>query len=245
MPLLWYTRAMTMGEITERLSRQAAGLTFGPPVAYVYNPLEYAQAGWDAYVTAFGNGPREVLLVGMNPGPFGMAQTGVPFGDVPSVRDWMGLRADIGKPREEHLRRPVEGFACQRREVSGQRLWGWAAKRFGTALRFFERFFVTNYCPLCFLEASGRNRTPDKLPALERTRLFKICDGALAAQADHFHPKYVIGIGAFAETRIRSALDGRDVRIGRILHPSPASPAANRGWDTAVEAALEEMGVHF
>ena len=85
----------------------------------------------------------------------------------------------------------------------------------------------------------------NKLPAAERTRLFEICDGALAAQADYFRPKYAIGIGAFAESRIRSALEGREIRIGRILHPSPASPAANRGWETAVEAALEKMGIHF
>ncbi|MEA3364798.1 MAG: single-stranded DNA-binding protein, partial [Candidatus Hydrogenedentes bacterium] len=129
--------------ITDRLCEDTDKLVFGPPVAYVYNPLKYARAGWEAYVHAF-NGTRcEILLLGMNPGPFGMVQTGVPFGDVPSVREWMGIEAKIEKPSHEHPRRPVDGFSCGRREVSGQRLWNWAAKRFGTAERFFERFFVS------------------------------------------------------------------------------------------------------
>jgi single-strand selective monofunctional uracil DNA glycosylase len=174
-----------------------------------------------------------------------MAQTGVPFGDIPSVRDWMGIEADIGKPPSEHPRRPVDGFACGRREVSGQRLWGWAAKRFGSAKAFFQRFFVANYCPLCFLEDSGRNRTPDKLKKEERAPLFEACDKALAAKVDYFRPRYALGIGAFAESRIRSALSSRDICIGRILHPSPASPAANRGWEDAVERALQEMGIQL
>lgn len=230
-------------QITDRLCEQTGELTFKPPIAYIYNPLEYARAGWDAYLRAFGGAPREVLLVGMNPGPFGMVQTGVPFGDVPSVRDWMGIETEIGRPSREHPRRPVDGFSCGRREVSGQRLWGWAARRFGKAERFFERFFVSNYCPLCFIEESGRNRTPDKLKAAERASLFSACDRALVSTMDCLRPKHVLGIGVFAENRIRNVLEGRDIHIGRILHPSPANPAANRGWEEAVERTFREMGV--
>ncbi len=236
---------MSLTSITDRLSAEIAEMRFAPPVTCVYNPLEYARAGWDAYVKAYGQGPREILLVGMNPGPFGMAQTGVPFGDVPSVRDWMGIQAEIRKPVEEHPRRPVEGFACARREVSGQRLWGWAAERFGSAGSFFARFFVANYCPLCFLEASGRNRTPDKLSRTECARLFAACDRALLAQIACLQPSYVLGIGAFAESRIRHVVDDAGIRVGRILHPSPASPAANRGWSQAVEETLHQMGLEF
>ncbi len=236
---------MDILEITDRLCREMDELVFGPPVACVYNPLKYAHEGWAAYVRAFGEGPREILLVGMNPGPFGMAQTGVPFGDVPSVRDWMGIEAEIHTPAHEHPRRPVKGFLCGRREISGQRLWGWAEKRFGRAKHFFERFFVLNYCPLCFLEESGRNRTPDKLKAGERAHLYLACDNALASQVEYFQPKYVLGIGAFAESRIRSALEHRDIQVGRILHPSPASPAANRGWDESVERTLRSLGIRL
>ena len=96
----------------------------------------------------------------MNPGPFGMAQTGIPFGDVTMVRDFLGIDGAVGRPEREHPKRRVEGMACARSEVSGTRLWGWARDEFGTAEHFFGRFFVANYCPLVFMEASARNLDP-------------------------------------------------------------------------------------
>ena len=68
-----------------------------------------------------GKAKKKVVFLGMNPGPFGMAQTGVPFGEIPAVRDWMGLRGKVGKPDLEHAKRPVEGLDCQKSEVSGRR----------------------------------------------------------------------------------------------------------------------------
>ena len=212
-------------------------------MTHVYNPLSYAAEPYADYVRTWGAGKREVLLVGMNPGPFGMAQTGIPFGDVAMVRDFIGVSGRVGKPPSEHPKRRVEGFACTRSEVSGSRLWGWARNRFGTPERFFERFFVVNYCPLMFLEESGRNRTPDKLPASEREPLLEACDGALVEVVHALEPKWVIGVGAFAEQRARVALAGGSLQIGTILHPSPASPAANRGWAALAENQLRTLGI--
>jgi single-strand selective monofunctional uracil DNA glycosylase len=226
-----------------RLRRELAPLRFGPPVAHVYDPLDYAWRGYAAYVEAFGAAPRRVVFVGMNPGPFGMAQTGVPFGDVGMVRGFLGIEAPIGRPAREHPKRPVLGFTCPRGEVSGRRLWGAVARRFGTAERFFAEHFIANYCPLAFLEASGRNRTPDQLPARERAPLFSACDRHLRRVVELLEPEWVIGIGGFAEARAREALAGSAAKIGRILHPSPASPAANRHWEASVERALRELGV--
>ena len=177
----------------------------------------------------------------MNPGPFGMAQTGVPFGEVTLVRDWLGIEAPVGRPRREHPRRPVAGFACTRSEVSGRRLWGWARERFETPQRFFERFFVVNYCPLAFMEESGRNITPDKLPRAERERLFAVCDRALARTVKALRPGVVVGIGKFAADRAAAALQRSGVAIGTAPHPSPASPAANRGWAAQMERALRDL----
>ena len=186
-----------------------------------------------------------MLLLGMNPGPWGMAQTGVPFGTVEFVRDWMGIEAPVGKPREEHPKRPVLGFEIQREEVSGSRFWSWAQQRFGTPQRFFEHFFVANYCPLVFMEETGRNRTPDKLPLHERRKLFDICDRALTEIVGILEPRQVIGIGKFAEDRARQALSGSGIPVHRILHPSPASPVANRGWMEQAERQLESLGVRL
>lgn len=225
------------------LVRELKRLRFSPPVAYVYNPLEYAWEPHRRYLERWGGGPREVLLLGMNPGPWGMAQTGVPFGEVSLVRDWVGVRAPVRRPEREHPKRPVEGFACERSEVSGARMWGWARETFSAPERFFERFLIVNYCPLAFLEESGRNLTPDKLPAREREPLTAACDRALRRLAEYYRPKWVIGVGAFARARAEAALAGLDPRVGEVLHPSPASPKANRGWAAQATAQLKSLGV--
>ena len=226
--------------ISRGLSRRVDELAF-PSVPFVYNPLDYARAPHEAYLERWGRRrPREVLMVGMNPGPFGMAQTGVPFGDVAMVRDFLGIEAPVGKPPHEHPKRPIAGFACHRSEVSGTRFWGWARDRFGTAERFFARVFVANWCPLVFMSESGRNVPPDKLPAAECKPLFAVCNEAFAGVAEVMRPSLVVAIGAFAERRAREAL-GESVRIGRILHPSPASPAAN-DWAAVVDEQLRELG---
>jgi single-strand selective monofunctional uracil DNA glycosylase len=225
------------------LGRAVGRLRFAAPVAHVYNPLDYAWAAHEAYLRQFGAKPKRVLFLGMNPGPFGMVQTGVPFGEVAAVRDWMGIQAEVRSPRGAHPKRLVEGFACTRSEVSGRRLWGLFAERFGTPARFFRDHFVLNYCPLAFVEAGGRNLTPDKLPAAETAALFRACDTHLRAVVEALQPEWILGVGDFAERRAREALPGVAARFGRILHPSPASPAANRGWAAAATRQLEEQGV--
>jgi len=234
---------MDLIRISRDLASRVDALTFSAPVAHVYNPLEYARAGHEAYLRRFGCGPKQVLLLGMNPGPFGMAQTGVPFGDVVTVREWLAIDEPVGRPSREHPKRPVLGLGCARVEVSGQRLWGWARARCGTPEHFFAHHLVVNYCPLLFLERSGRNLTPDKLPAAERVPLLEACDDALRDVVRTLLPTWVVGVGRFARGRAEAALDGLGVRIGEILHPSPASPAANRGWAEQAESQLTALGV--
>jgi single-strand selective monofunctional uracil DNA glycosylase len=217
-------------------------LRFGAPVTHVYNPLGYAWPAVEAYFRRYGDSTRRVLFLGMNPGPWGMAQTGVPFGEVQAVRQWMGLNVEVGKPPREHPRRPVLGLDCGRSEVSGRRLWGLFAERFGTPERFFAEHLVINHCPLVFMEESGRNRTPDKLPARKRALLMSVCDEALCALVELYQPRWCIGVGGYAEARLR-AVCSDDVRIGRLLHPSPASPAANRNWSGKACSMLLEQGV--
>jgi single-strand selective monofunctional uracil DNA glycosylase len=229
--------------VTKELSRAVTGLSFAAPVTHVYNPLAYAWEPHANYLRAYGRTRKEVLLLGMNPGPFGMAQTGVPFGDVGFVRDFLGVQGKVGVPEHPHPKRPVEGFACPRGEVSGQRLWGWVKTRFGSPSAFFERFFVVNYCPLVFVEPPAKNRTPDKLPPAERAPLFAACDAALRAYVDVLRPTHVVGVGAFAEKRAREALAGTRVLVSTILHPSPASPLANTSWAPTIEAQLRAAGI--
>ena len=234
---------MNLTTVTNRLIRDLQKLTFGLPVTHVYNPLVYARQPYDRYVERFAKGPVEVALVGMNPGPWGMAQTGIPFGEIDAVRQWMGIEAPVGKPVCEHPKRPVEGFGCRRSEVSGRRLWGWARETYGTPEAFFARFFVANYCPLLFIEAGGRNRTPDKLPLVERAPLFTACDRALRDTLVLTGPRLAVGVGAFAATRVKTAVQGLAIATGKITHPSPANPRANRGWTALVEKEFRQMGL--
>jgi single-strand selective monofunctional uracil DNA glycosylase len=231
--------------VIDGLLKNLRVLRFGPPVAHVYNPLEYARPVYEQYLARFADGPKEVVFVGMNPGPWGMVQTGVPFGDVHMVRDWMGLHVAFTLPGGGHPKRPVLGADCARSEVSGKRLWGWAKNRFGPPQRFFARFFVANYCPLAFMEESGRNRTPDKLKKDEKTALFAACDRALEQTVRLLAPELVVGIGGFAASRAAAALADLPVATGRILHPSPANPKANRDWAGTVERELAQMGVEL
>lgn len=234
---------MKYSQIVDQLIDAVEALTFSEPVTHVYNPLVYARKPHDLYLKKFGQLEAPIILLGMNPGPWGMVQTGVPFGEIPAVRDWMGITAPVGKPEEEHPKRPVEGFDCKKSEVSGRRLWGWAQKAFGSPANFFARFFVVNYCPLVFMEAGGRNRTPNNLPAAEKNPLLAACDQALRHTVDLLNPEHVIGIGAFAEQRAKAALADHALTIGRITHPSPANPKANKGWEKFITGELADMGI--
>lgn len=218
-------------------------MRFRAPVTYVYNPLVYAWAPHEAYLRKFSAGRKRIVFLGMNPGPFGMAQTGVPFGEIAAVRDWLRIECPVGKPEREHSQRLVTGFACARSEVSGRRLWGLFAERFRTPERFFSEHIVMNYCPLAFLESGGRNRTPDKLTASEKAALFAACDRHLRAIAAALQPEWLIGIGDFAAKRALHVFPNGPLKLGRILHPSPASPAANRNWKGLAMQQLEELGV--
>lgn len=223
--------------------REAVGsLAFSLPVTHVYNPLDYAWSGHEEYLRRYSAGHKRVLFLGMNPGPYGMAQTGVPFGEIAAVTDWLGIKTRIGQPSNPHPKRPVTGFECKRTEVSGRRLWGLFAQRFPDPAAFFKDHLVVNYCPLAFMEATGRNRTPDKLAPAEREALFRACDAHLRSVVLEHKPEWVIGVGDFATRRAEEALDG-DWNVGRILHPSPASPAANRDWAGMAARQLHQLGV--
>lgn len=230
---------------TQRLAENLRGLEFSPPVAFVYRTLDYTWEAHRQYLERFGRGKKRVVFLGMNPGPFGMAQTGVPFGEVAAVRDWMGIEAPINKPVREHPKRPIEGFQCTRSEVSGRRLWGLFSGRFEKADDFFKDHFVLNFCPLVWMSVTGANLTPDKLPASEMAPVEQACQTHLQEVIALLEPSWLIGVGGFAEERLKRAAEacGSKAEVGRVLHPSPASPAANRGWAEAASRQLSALGI--
>lgn len=230
----------------DELRQAADALDFSPHVAWVYNPLDYAWAAHREYLRKYAQGPRRVLFLGMNPGPWGMTQTGVPFGEIAIVKNWLQIDGTIGKPAREHPRRPIRGLDCERSEVSGRRLWGLFAERFDSPEAFMSEHFVVNYCPLVFMEESARNITPDKLPVALRQPLEAICDRHLTQAITVLQPQWIIGVGAFAEKcarRVLAASELSQVQVGRILHPSPASPAANKDWSGVALGQMKKLGI--
>ncbi len=228
-----------------RLADELRPLAFSDPVSHTYLTVDYARNGYEGYLEKFGNSRKRVLFLGMNPGPYGMAQTGVPFGEIAAVRDWMGLHPEIGKPVNEHPKRKILGMDCPKSEVSGKRLWDLFSGKFPNAGDFFKDHLVINYCPLVWMKDTGANLTPDKIRAAEMVAVDEACQKHLRRLVEILEPQYLIGVGAYAERQMMAAkgASGSGARIGRILHPSPASPAANRGWAEVAGQQLRECGV--
>ncbi len=233
---------MTLVPAADQLRKDLRHLTFPEPVACTYNPLEYAWERHCDYLEKYGSGKKKALFLGMNPGPYGMAQTGVPFGEIPHVRDWMNISGPVAKPSQEHPKRPITGFSCERSEVSGRRLWGLFAELFGTAEEFFTDHFVVNFCPLVWMKDTGANLTPDKLPRESIVPVEDICLKHLKTVIDILEPEHLIGVGGFAEKQLEKASDEKH-QVGRMLHPSPASPAANRDFAGTATQQLKKLGI--
>uniref|UniRef100_UPI0037E8AC1C single-strand selective monofunctional uracil DNA glycosylase n=1 Tax=Semicossyphus pulcher TaxID=241346 RepID=UPI0037E8AC1C len=220
-------------------------LSFSEPVRYIYNPLEYAWETHRCFVDKYCQAGQKVLFLGMNPGPFGMAQTGVPFGEIRAVVDWLKITGEVGHPPDEHPKRQITGLACTQSEVSGARFWGFFKKLCGEPEVFFKHCFVHNLCPLIFMNANGKNLTPPELPAGEREKLLALCDILLCQVVKALDVSMVIGVGRVAEQRARRALTAADisVKVEGIMHPSPRNPKANKGWEEVVKAKLIELKV--
>jgi single-strand selective monofunctional uracil DNA glycosylase len=241
-----YSAPMALPDLIRELRRQGREvdrLHFASPVRFVYNPLRYARDPIERYFTVYAAGQKEAVFLGMNPGPWGMAQTGVPFGEVAAVRDWLGIEGRVSGPALVHARVPVRGFDCPRSEVSGRRLWGLMRERFGDARELARHWFVGNYCPLLFLDEAGRNITPDRLARADQSALFAICDRFLAVLLSTLRPRWAVGVGAFARRRLEAVAPALGIAVAAIPHPSPANPAANRGWTRQAKGALRSAGI--
>ena len=222
-----------------RLRRQARSWS----ASHIYDPSLYAKQPHDRYLTRYARGRKRVLLLGMNPGPWGMAQTGVPFGAVPAVRNWLGINGKIGQPEDMHARRPVLGWSCNRVEVSGTRLWSLLKHLYGTAATMAKELVVLNYCPLLLLAATSTSCRNLPLNKATNTRhLLAACDEHLDEVLRVVDPEVALGVGAWAARRLEHIVPAR-IQTGVMLHPSPASPAANRGFAKVAARQLANYGI--
>ncbi|XP_036355552.1 single-strand selective monofunctional uracil DNA glycosylase-like isoform X2 [Octopus sinensis] len=236
-------------QVEAELCRNLKTIEFTDPVDYVYSPLDYASDTHAKYVHRFCNSQKNVLFLGMNPGPFGMAQNGVPFGECDTVRNWLKIDGIVGKPQREHPKRPVLGLECPRNEVSGKRFWGLFKFLCGTPEVFFKDCYVYNFCPLQFMKTSARNVSPGKLKITERKQLIAACNHAFLQVVQLLQVKLVIGVGNFASENASKAVKGlqqdlfSQLRIETLMHPSPANPSANKNWPSYAVNRLKEIGI--
>uniref|UniRef100_A0A182VYR0 Uracil-DNA glycosylase-like domain-containing protein n=1 Tax=Anopheles minimus TaxID=112268 RepID=A0A182VYR0_9DIPT len=232
--------------IERELSAALRKVILPSEVAACYDPIEYASEIHCAYLQRFLDGPKHVLFIGMNPGPWGMCQTGVPFGYVPAVRDWMGLRGAVAKPTPELAARPVEGLACTREEQSGKRWWGLYEELCGTSDRFFHSCFVYNLCPLAFFHQSGRNITPSELKGKAKGEIQAISEQYLETALTLLKPKIVISVGRYTEDRIKTLTKRNKIDPTIVTycmpHPSPRS-LNNTNWPEKAKLWLTEHGI--
>ncbi|CAH0594158.1 unnamed protein product [Chrysodeixis includens] len=209
-----------------------------PKVQNVYNPTIYARHTFEMYIRKYCNTKKKIVYFGMNPGPWGMSQTGVPFGEITSIRDWLGISGPVEQPPSQNANRPVLGFNCTRTEISGKRFWGLFKTLCGTPEKFFESSFVYNYLPQQWMTSNGCNLTPAEFKKSEVEELYNICDPIFSKILQLYKVEIIVAIGKFCETRAKEVLKRHSLPSIQILylpHPSPRA-VNNKNWDqTATE----------
>ncbi|XP_033227420.1 single-strand selective monofunctional uracil DNA glycosylase isoform X2 [Belonocnema kinseyi] len=228
--------------LEKNLSTKLSEIKFKAPIDYIYNPIEYAHDVHSNYVHTYCQGTKKILFLGMNPGPWGMSQNGVPFGEVSMAKEWLKMSGKIQKPPREHPERKITGFDCTRKEVSGLRFWGFFRDLCEKPENFFRHSYVHNYCPLAFMTSNARNITPADIKTEEQKKLLKICDDVLEEIFKLLKVEIVIGIGRFVEERAKIVMrNGKiNIKVIYMAHPSPRA-LHNENWPEKAKATLEDQ----
>ncbi|XP_017795991.1 PREDICTED: single-strand selective monofunctional uracil DNA glycosylase [Habropoda laboriosa] len=230
--------------LERNLAVELGKITFHLPVEYIYSPLEYAFNIHTMYVQKYCSTVKKILFLGMNPGPWGMSQTGVPFGEINMVRDWLKICGPVGKPAKEQPNRKVTGFQCTRSEISGKRLWGLFKELCGNPEKFFQHAYIHNYCPIALMNKKGCNITPAEIKGAEINLVHSACDKALAETIKILKAEIIIGIGGYAEKRAQLVVQKYKlpVKVLCLPHPSPRA-ANNTNWNEKATKKLSEFGL--
>ncbi|XP_036325238.1 single-strand selective monofunctional uracil DNA glycosylase-like [Rhagoletis pomonella] len=224
-----------------KLNNDLQNILKPPGITHVYNPVEYASSIHCAYLEKYLDGPKRVVFVGMNPGSNGMGQTGVPFGNILTVRDEMGLTGSVQQPPSIHAKRPVSGLECNIEEPSGVRIWSLFKKLAGGSLNNFGRqCFVHNFCPLIFYDSAGHNITPSELKGDYKAKIGKACLDVLDLELDLLKTEILVVIGSYMHDMVKRSRHASSLKICKLPHPSPRS-LNNHNWPEKAEKLLYEF----
>ena len=237
--------AAALIKASRQLATRCAAIEFPADINLIYHPLIYAAAPYEEYLRKFAAGPKRNIFIGINPGPWGMVQTGIPFGEINAVQNYLKIRTAAVAPAVNYPELPILGPTCRRAEVSGKRLWGLIAATFPRAEDFFADNLIFNYCPVFFSRVTGGKRvnvTPDKLPRPVREQLYAPCDEFLGQATTLLEPKFLIGVGGFALKRLTEIFPNPDFIISSITHPSPLNAQANKNFSGLAGDKLRALG---
>lgn len=280
---------MDLIKTTRALADDLHALRCPAGVSHVYNPLRYMWPAHerflsrhyvrereslpnvgrlDLYRPAGTAKSRRYLILGMNPGPHGMVQTGLPFGDVVNAAAMLGYKTGDQIPAPDlasvalHPSRPVIGLSATRREASGERLWGGLASIWGSLDAVLADCFAANYCPLAYFadDASGTNVTPEEFgkrtvngkpnPRYDTAyaaELDEVCLPYLVRVARAMRVEVILAVGRYAEVKAKiiAALCPEATRrcpspkVVYLTHPSPLATRSAGEWATMARHALD------
>lgn len=210
---------------------------------FIYNPLEYCLDPFIQYLEKGGE-KRDIVFLGMNPGPFGMMQNGIPFGASNFVNNYLNIEKDFDKQKieKEHPKYKIIGKNIERQEISGTKLWGLIQSFYPDSNTFLENQIVLNYLQLAILDKEkGKNITPDKLNKDVRTKIENICDNQLREILDILESKVLIGVGKYSYDSLLRVK--KNEKVIKINHPSPLNARYFKTWTEDTKKLLIDENI--
>jgi len=212
------------GRRWERFAKEARGAGL-----QVWNPALYALDIYQEYLTKFPPEPGAILALGLNPGPYGMAQTGIPFTDCRTASGALGMEMTIpGKAPDDLISRLKKANGKWRGtyERSSLGMYRFLILAWGDIKTAYRNWFVGNPCPLLFLDPERWNVTPAD-PRLRRMKeVGELRQRAVIGFSEILNPRGIVCFGkdvakAVGEVAIRQV--GPD-RVVFYEHPARAVP---------------------
>jgi single-strand selective monofunctional uracil DNA glycosylase len=211
----------------------------------IWNPGLYA-ASWHAlFRKEYPASAGCILVFGLNPGPYGMAQTGIPFTDLKRLREHLPRLAKGLERRGCSLAgvglapRSLRPYLSRTFESSAVRVYRFLSRGWGSAEDGWRSVVVANPCSLLFMDAAGENRTPaDLVGAVSRRtgslvaarRLRERCNALRRLAAREavrvLSPRGVVLLGKDAQRAMQTGIApllGPDSILG-WEHPARAVP---------------------
>jgi single-strand selective monofunctional uracil DNA glycosylase len=223
----------------------------------VLNPGRYGERWHARFRRAYPMSPRPLLVFGLNPGPYGMAQTGVPFTDLKRLESALpGLWKDLVASGEPVTRPGLAPPSLARHltrtfESSSVRVYRFLERAYGRPELALREVVFVNPCPLLFIDPeTGANRTPADLPralrarkAAELVHAFEELRRATVLEAvAELEPRGAILLGrdvaAAVGEALRAALGARSVVEWE--HPARAVPET---WSRGLADELRKRGL--